>query len=293
MKKNVITLMLSVWASMSFAQFGGLASFSGNQQFIEDAVKNSLVIIHTQYRMQDTKVKDPTYYGADGKDYFGENYTLGVKVRNGYLIEHSAIRPWLFDSKFIPYVASTQYKPVISLSEYKQFSDTAYTDQTKTFKPDAAKVVLNNKLYSVIDNKFGNKGLLAQALADKNEGWVVWLIADHALTEKNDSKLSVMIHRLEVKTEKDKVSYEVVAPQIEKVVLGGIYVMPEVTEIGTLSFRLLGTIQAENEKWAIIPVINENSKGVVPAVSEKKSKEQPAQLTPIEKKTPVKNDKKK
>jgi len=267
MKKQIVITLLSIWATTGFAQpqiqvpvVGDAGTLMlGNQQvqLIEEAVENSFILLHTQYQMEDNNTK--RRYNAKGNDgFFGETYSIAVKTSEGYFAEEAAIHPWEYDEDFEGYRNSEDYKPVISLSEYRQFSDTVYTNQTKTYKPENAKPVIDNKIYAVTDDKFGNKGFYIKALSDDNEGWLVWVTADKPLTEKSNAKLSLLTQRFPLKADKDATQYDVTAPKTDKTIIGGIYVVPEITNIGEITFRMLGMLLEENGKWQFFPVANIN-----------------------------------
>ena len=266
--KTQLAAILSMGATISFAQpnLGSLNLLtSGNQQLIEEAVKNSFVILHTTYQLEDSKTKE-RFNVKGNSSYFGESYSLAVRTPEGYLAEESALRPWQFDNNFEYYREEANFQPVLLLSEYRLFSDTAYTDQTETFKPEMAKSIVLNKLYALTDKKFDNKGLYAKALTGKNEGWLVWVLADSPLMKNSNAKLSLLVSRQDLIVEKNKMLFDIPNPKTDKTVLGGIYVVPEVTDVGEIALRLLGMLQEENEKWQLILIVNENSKLIVPTI---------------------------
>ncbi|MDR1683790.1 MAG: hypothetical protein LBS25_10470 [Candidatus Symbiothrix sp.] len=266
MKVKFVYLSLLLFGQSLIAQTYN--PFSTSNQLIEDAVKNSFVVIHQRYQLQDSA---GAFYGADGKDYFGESYSLAVKTQEGYLIDNSALYPWKTDSRFEPYNGSEEYKPVLSESKYRQWNDSVYTDQFAAFKTNEAEIILENASYFMPGSQFGNEGLSVKELADKNEGWLVCVVAGQALLSDSVAKLSLVVYRWEMKTEADKSVYEI-NPKVPsgKTVVGGIYVLPEVTGIGVLSFRLLATLHsASGEKWQLLPVVNETVEEAT--VSDKKN----------------------
>jgi hypothetical protein len=274
MKKQVIIILLSVWATTSFAQRSLLGemgiSSSSNQQLIEEAVKSSFIMLHTTYQLEDNDTKER--YNIEGNDYFfGERYSIAIRTPEGYIANDAALRPWEHDNNFEQY--REQYKPVILRSEYKLFDDTNYTDQTETFKPEEMNPILENKLYAATDGKFDNKGLITKTLDDTNDGWIVWVTIDKS-AKKENAKLHLVIYRLELNGEKDKLVYDIANPKIdkEKIALGGMYIFPEITDIGIISFRLLGALQEQGEKWQLIPTAHDKTEFVAPQTGKKPSK---------------------
>ncbi|MDR0830712.1 MAG: hypothetical protein LBN95_11470 [Prevotellaceae bacterium] len=292
MKKQVLTVVLCFCAVVSYAQVvPRLVELStNNQQLIEEALKNSFVIIHSQYQMQDITIKEPTFYGSNGNEYFGETYSVAVKTQGGYLLENSALFPWLYDSKYAEYIDSKQFRPVPLMMEYRQFADSVYTKYDKAIEFKDVKPILNQKLLFLGSNEFDGKGMFAKTLEAKNEGWIVWLAAEKPLeNEPNYPKFSFVTYRYEqLVNKKPEPVYDIETPKANnKILLGGIYVLPEITGIGEISFRLLGTLSFESEEdlWQIIPVVNSNSQKFVKAVKvENKKPNQSVTLTPVQSK---------
>lgn len=239
----------------------GVNKPNNNEQLIEAALKNSFIVLHTQYLLEDINTKKR--YNIEGKDgFFGETYSIAVKTKDGYLIENAVIHPWEYDSNYEYYKDNEQYRPVISLSQYREFDSTTYINQTATFNSENTKTLLDNNLYAITDNKFDNKGLTIKALNSKNQGWIVWITADKQLTEERNTKLSMIAYKFDVNAEKDKVIYDVILPlkSDSKILLGGIYVIPEINDIGTITFALQGILQqGENDKWTISTVVNNST----------------------------------
>ena len=241
---------------------------SANQQFIEDAVKNGVFIVRRCYRLQDTTTDPPSFFGWQNMDYFGETFSLGIKVVDGYLLGDSAVRPWEYDDKFKKHAQKERFVPVLSTSEYKTLDDTGY--KPLPFREITTKEISAGRVYLAQDAAvFNQKGFSVDYSDGNKKGWLVWLVSDKPVEGQDHPAVTFMIYRSELTFERDKESYEVNIPATDKQPFGGFYVLPEITDIGQINFRLAGALHNENGKWQVIRVKN--------------TKERPAEggLTPI------------
>lgn len=227
---------------------------SSNQQLIEDAVAPGLLIVHRQYRLQDVTAATPSFFGWGGGPHFGSAYSLAVKTAEGYYIGHSAVCPWDYDAKYDEYRNNEQYAPVLSGSEYRQLGDTVFSPLP--FRDIPVTEISENRVYAMQDTVFGNKGFVDAAAAGAVKGWVVWVTAEKPLAENPAQPLSCIIYRSELTFESGKQLYEINPPAIQTNVLGGVYVMPEVTDVGQFTFKLCGVLHFENNKWHIVSLSN-------------------------------------
>ncbi|MDR1898267.1 MAG: hypothetical protein LBR10_15930 [Prevotellaceae bacterium] len=252
MKKVLFFCIFQTWAAtVLVAQSLGL-SISSNQQMIEDAVKDGLFVIHQYYQLQDTTAATPSYYGWNNNPHFGDTYSLGVKTTNGYYVGDRVIRPWIYDSKFEEYRNSNQFAPVFLKAEYRQFDSTSCSPLA--LKDVTPEIISENRVFFIDDAIFDNKGFSADYADGTTKGWLVWAVTDKPLPEADRQPLSLLVYRSELVLENRKELYEVRTPSTQKTVLGGIYILPEVTEIGKITFRLLGILHYENDRWNVVKI---------------------------------------
>ena len=272
MKKNILTTIFSLAVLTGFAQLERF-SLSSNQQFIEDAVKNGLFIIRQEYKLRDVEAK--TSYGLDGKSYFGETYSLGIKVNEGYYINDKVINPWNYDSNFDKYRNNPKYTPIISTCEYKSLEDSLYC--SLSLDRDSFKDAPGNSFVRIENDKpFEGKGFSANTTFGKKEGWLVWAVTSMPVAKNPNSPVSLISYRKELVFEAEKENYEIENPPFDKEITGGIYIVPEITEIGQVTFRLAGLLHLKNNKWNVMKI--ENS-----TIEKSNSKNE---LTPVNKEVP-------
>lgn len=232
-------------------QLGTLTS--ANQQLIEDAVKSGIFIVHRSYRLQDTTVATPTFFGWQNRNYFGETYSLGIKVKEGYYFTDKAVRPWKYDSKFEEHADSKKFAPVLSASEYRMLGDTSYN-----VLPNGNILTMEistDRVYLTQDTAlFHQKGFSVDERDGIKKGWLAWLVTDQLMEEENLQTPSFVIYRSELTFEQGKEKYEIRDPATNKHILGGFYILPEITDIGQISFRLAGLAHHEDGKWHVVRV---------------------------------------
>ena len=76
--------------------------------FIIDALKPELCIIRQQYQLK----RGEDMYGSDGKSYYGETYTLGVKVPGYLYMQRGVLKPWEGDKNYDRVNADGKYESV-------------------------------------------------------------------------------------------------------------------------------------------------------------------------------------
>ena len=151
---------------------------------------------------------------------------------------------------------------------------------------------MEDKLYTVTNNRFDYKGLTIKSLSDKNEGWVVWAVKEKSDNKDGNEKFNYLVYRHELNFEKGKTMYDVNDPKTDNPVVGGVYVLPEVTSIGVISFRLLGVLHSVNNKWKIIPIVNDIKRSTAPKADQPPSDDKKPKLVQEPDDTDTKNSRK-
>ena len=279
-KMKIIFLMLALFAGITVQaqQLSPFASIqSGNQQLIEDAVKDGIFLVRRCYRLQDTTSATPRFFGWGNLPYFGETFSVAVKTKNGYIISDKAVRPWIYDGKFEQEVDPNRFVPVLSTNEYRTMGNTdfiAFPDRNTSTRE-----VSINSVYSVEDNElFEQKGFFIHDSDEVIRGWLVWIVFNNPLEGNSDEQTPTFtIFRSELTFEQGTDVYDIPAPAIDRHIVGGIYVMPKITDIGQTTFHLSGFLHKEGNQWKLVRLGNVGTGAAV--------QQAPAQtggLTPIE-----------
>jgi hypothetical protein len=243
MKRLLVMIVCAAFIHSSEAQFGLRSLNSSNQQLIEEAVKDGLFIVRQSYLLKDSV----TSYGWDNMPNFGTTYSLGVKVADGYYLADQVVHPWKYDSKFDEFCNNKQYKPIISQTEYLSYNslkDSIFLPFL--YQPNC----VGKQIYLVSDSLFENKGFAVDKSDNVKQGWLVWLVSTDSLEKITHESLSLLVYRNELKSETG--TYNIEAPTTNKIVVGGIYIVPKVESIGKLTFYLSGIAHKEGDDWQIV-----------------------------------------
>lgn len=246
MKKLLIILILL----MPF--FAGAQIFkmmtTPNQAIIKDAVNGGIFIVAQHYQLEDTV--SGQRYGRNGGNNFGCSYSLGIKLNNKLCLNIDAIAPWEQDDNFNRYRGA--YRPVCTETTYKELNDSTFS--TLSIDYNCIDEIADSALYEITDTAtFDGLGFECDSVAGQKEGWLVWLVADKPITSA-DSVMStdMIITRYQLSASAQDRIHEVNKPSTVKHVWGGIFVVPQQTAIGQLTFRLCGIMQkTDNDNWQI------------------------------------------
>jgi hypothetical protein len=244
---------------------------SANQQLVEDAVTDGFFIVHTQYRLKDKKGKDPQYYGWEGKPYFGETVSLGIKTHGGFILSSLAVKPWLTDRRFDEYRDDNRYEPIVYKICYTAVSDTA----TAVLPVTNTESLAGGSFYLSTDTVFHHQGFPTDYSDGVKNGWLVWIVAPEAA----DSSESILVYRNETEFRKEHNVYSVKSPS--QAVLGGVFIVPRIEGVGKITFYIGGLAVENDGQWQIVRIGSSNNKTPAKTEKEKPKEEKAGGLTPI------------
>lgn len=284
MKRILILSILIVLGLNLYAQFS--IGKSTAVQWIEETTKSAFFLSRQSFQVSDKKTGD--LYGLNNKDEFGTEITLGMKVRNGYILTDKAIRPWEYNAKFETY--KENYDPVPYASEYSEFNSTVKYDTLDIAQPNE---LLTESLYFVSSDCLSGKGLAVDCTKGEKEGWLVWIGTDKDDDLNKTANLRLTCYSKKV--EANESGNIVVEAPDDQNILGGIYVAPVNTAIGVIEFQICGVIMEKDGKWSIhFPFIGKE-KMLKPTQDEEKQEveanEGKDNLTPIDDIYPPKSSK--
>ena len=242
MRKLIIILLFTPFLMM------GQIFKSPNQQFVEQAIKDGIFIIKQTYQLEDTTTQQR--FGRYGNEEFGSFSSLAIRTKDGYIVDSRLLSPWDSDNNYSRYRAS--HKPVIARSFSKELEDSIMspikfsTDSLNGNQSRLAKLCPQDSLFTGFNDKRYNQ---------TTEGWVVWLSNDSTLNDYNGSKNpELTIFKRTIDFQQDSVSYKIDTPNTSKQIWGGIFVVPEQTEIGQITFYLGGVIVKDvvTNEWIIV-----------------------------------------
>lgn len=263
---------------------------STGQTLAENAVEGSFVIVKQSYQVKDKKTGKT--FGQNGRADFGHSYSLGVMTNMGLVITNDALKPWITDGSFKK--IENSYDPVISFTEVRPIEGKEIMPYNQcplhigSSQPEGLWIADIGKVNPNAMEIDGEKG--------KKNGWIIWLTAKQSLENNPDAVLLTQALNKEIDINGNE-DVEIEAPNGNDFVLGGAYVCPYYTGGGHVSFRLVGMILKDDNKWKLHApfdglVTDRPSKSDGQSAESSKSEEE-INLTPIgQEKKKTKNNKK-
>lgn len=271
MKK--LLLILSFVPIISYGQidinraFEALKQAKTETSIVESSLLPELSIMRQQYRLS----RDGKTYGKNNKPYYGETFSLGVKISNGMIISNNVVEPWKNDADYKRLNSSNKYKPELFGSFQRSLGSIDYQEVDLEFCTDYVHSIDSKSSIYIHEEKKGDFGLSIDDIPGEKIGYMVWVYTN---TNLQDSSMSVNIKqspmRLLASEDSAYVSLDVV--DAEKI-LGGLYVVPKYERGGRILLQIVGiaTIVGDENKWKLAVL----TKGV----AERKTNSNPAEVT--------------
>lgn len=274
-----------------FDDFVKNASSKSASSLVVNAVSEELTIIRQQYRL----ARDGKTYGKNNRPYYGETYSLGIKISNGMILPISVIEPWRDDADYKRLNTSGQYKPERFWTYQRPIAKAEYSVVDLEFGTDYLHPMKGNEALYMHEEKRGDFGLPIDDTPGEKAGYMVWVSTN---TNLQDSAMAVTIKHSSMKmiASEDSAHIELNANDAGKL-LGGLFVVPKYERGGKIQLQIVGVAvpSDNNKKWELSLL----TKGV----AEKNTASSPAEInsdssaepTPIElpKENPDKKGKKK
>lgn len=253
MKKLLLLFILSFVSIISYGQidinkaFEALKKAKTETSIVESSLLPELSIIRQQYILS----RDGKTYGKNNKPYYGESFSLGVKISNGMIVSNKVVEPWENDADYKRLNSSNQYKPELFGTFQRNLDNTDYQEIDLEFGTDYIHSIDSKKSIYVHEEKKGNFGLSIDYTPGEKTGYMVWVYTD---TDLQDSTMFVNIKqspmRLIASEDSAYVSLDVVdAGKI----LGGLYVVPKYEKGGRILLQIVGiaTIVGDENRWSL------------------------------------------
>ena len=226
----------------SYAQLQTRKSIAA--KWIEWCSDSAFFLSRQSFQLSNKKTGE--LYGLNNKNEFGTETSLGVKVQGGYILTDKAIQPWKYNGKFKSY--EDEYNPVLCNSEYSEFAGDTKFDSLDIPQSETC-TLLPYSLYLVTSNRFSDRGFAIDSTGGEKDGWVIWACLGGNDGLGKSAKLELVCYSMPLNSdEKEGISID--TPDVARV-LGGIYVNPVRTNIGTLQFSICGVMIEKDGKWNI------------------------------------------
>lgn len=258
MKKIILNIIMAIIAPLAMiaqnTQNGltrDLSSFmplkSPNQQIIEKVVNSGAFIIKQSYELADSA---DNRYGLAGNKAFGVDYTLAIKVKNGFVVTDRTLHPWDYNSTYDQYRG--KYTPKLFPTNFSEVASEARFDSIlldeQTIKPLSSEL-----LYLVKSEEFFGDGFSFGGQYGKNEGWIIWFTKkkEQKLSKCTDLSLSIVKKEQTISESNTTCCYPIEPISTNEEIVGGIFVIPEVMSVGHLELRLCGMVCKIDNGWVL------------------------------------------
>lgn len=238
------------------------------------SIISELSIIRQQYRLKSGK----DYYGKGGKSYFGETYTLAIKVNGGLYLSDEVIEPWKRDAEYQKrYASSGNYETERYWTYQRSLSDSVYSAKDLAIDIATKKMLLkpvkeDKNLYLLEDSR-PDFGLETDKTLGEKKGVMIWAYSN---TNVQDSAMVVELRQtsMNITVQTDSTLLAMTPDESEKII-GGVYMVPKIEGRGVVRYQLAGVaVKTQEDKWALQLLAVEDdltkSEGDVPESEQKK-----------------------
>lgn len=214
--------------------------------FIIDALKPELCIIRQQYQLK----RGEDMYGSDGKSYYGETYTLGVKVPGYLYMQRGVLKPWEGDKNYDRVNADGKYESVYFKSFQRSLVETkvAYSPIEIEFGRSYLQAINSDQTLYRQEDLVSDFGLSIDEAGGEKRGIMVWVYSNSTL---KDSAMTVSFQqgKLSLEAKSDSKLIPQTVSNADRL-LGGVFVVPSYERGGRIQIRLAGiAVRTANGDW--------------------------------------------
>lgn len=295
MKRKVILWMLLAlcavpcMAQISIAELLGKRAEAGeNINVVKDVVSPHLFIVRQQYRLE----RQGKTYGKSNRPYYGETFSLGIKVSGGMYVTGDVLEPWKGDADYERVNADGKYKPEYFWTYQRQVSGSVYKPLELDFGTAYISAVNADRSLWLHQDLQSDFGLVVDNALGEKKGFMLWA---YSSTNAQDSAMNVELrqsfHKAIVRADS---TLTPVSPKDVGKVIGGLFVVPKYEKGGVVKMMLAGiAVKDEKSKWMLQLLADDKESEVVtdsPAAEtakqektdRKKKKKQKAEADPAE-----------
>lgn len=220
---------------------------------IADAVKPALSIVRQQYRVE----QGGKYYGRRSRPYYGESFSLRVKVSGSSFLQRNVIYPWENDEDFKRLNQGKKYEPSIYYTYNHAVSDSIWTPVDLELETQFVQPFDSDSLIYKHDDAVNDFGLAIDDTPGKKQGYMIWA---YSSTTATDSLMKVYLRQNSMPVDaKGNSALIKLNPSDSEKVIGGIYVVPVVERVGQIKVLLAGIATKKTDgSWALFLLTEED-----------------------------------
>lgn len=225
-----------------------------------NAVMPGLYVVRQQYQIRSNA--DGKLYGKDGNNWFGETYSLGVKVAGGLLVDRRVMQPWADDVDFSKINNHGKYVPQLYRTTYlRPLDGEAYREANLDFDtPEYMEAYgTDSLLYRHIEAQ-ADFGFLTDERFGTADGYMLWAYRDSTASHAG-MRVKLRVARKQLGNVADSLSVDCLPPDAGTV-LGGVFIVPVVDRVGQITCRLAGmALPASDGRWVLRSLTREAASG--------------------------------
>lgn len=221
-------------------------SISHTSNIATEAVTPELSIIRQQYRLE----LNGDYYGKGGKPFFGETYSLGIKISGGMLLLDDVVEPWKNDADYKRVNADGKYKTQYFWTFQRKLSDSTYNAIDLELGTNNIVPCDQGKNLWKHDDRHGELGLDIDNGKGLKSGVMIWAVSGSSVSDSAMAvSLSASAYSVNAVSDTALIS---MSPSTPEKVIGGLFVVPRYGKGGRVQFMLAGVaVKNGNGKWAL------------------------------------------
>lgn len=266
--KKVICIVMLLVASLPTASqslrdyIRSISSSSDTDSLVLQAVSPALSLIREQYRLE----RNGSFFGKKNRPYYGETYSLGIKISGGTILQRTVIYPWENDKDFQRVNDGEKYVPVHFRTMQRSLMDKDWKSVEFEIQTQCtAALTLDSLLYHHEDIT-ADFGLSLNTEFGKKRGYLIWAYSTTNIQDSlQDVKLQMTNLQIEVKA--DSTLFVALSPEKTENLLGGLFVIPQVERPGYIKIQLSGVVVRKNDNsWILELASSFNPKHAVKTI---------------------------
>lgn len=228
----------------------------GTDSLLLKAITPSLSIVRQQYRLE----CGGEYFGKNNKPFYGESYTLGVKVSGATILQNRVVSPWSEDADFKRVNQSGKYTPVCFWSFQRSINDSIYKPVDWELDSHYTRPLDNDSLLYKNEDKVSNFGLDIDETPGEKSGYIVWA---YSSTDVQDSTMHVTLRQNSYKSSAGGEANVTMTPSDSERILGGVFIVPHFKNGGLIQLMVTGVASKTKEgKWVLHLLSNQDDKAL-------------------------------
>lgn len=258
MKKIMLYMIVLVCMPhyvMAQRTFGNLRQMYLQENYVIEAVKEGMVVIKQQYQLKD--IKKGSFHGKNAAEHFGETYSLALKINQGLQLTLPAVTPWLYDEDFtmINSRENRKYEPVLYESFLRSVDEKTFR---KIYIESAYITPVEDSVLFAFDQGTRDFGFKMRGCTGEKNGILVVCHTQEPLAENDTTKIMLSQRKCTFNFT-DSVSTLYKLPKLEmQNIVGGIWLVPEVTAIGVVTYYVSGVMVLTPEgEWRLCAIKEE------------------------------------